>query len=117
MPDSSYELDSIAARIAASKRVEPRSVAELDSVTRGMPIGINDRDGVQICVGDVLEFDEREWGNSSTRFLIEIRDGQIVGNGTPSDWKNWCRVIHKAYRGDSGHSEAAPTQSPYIPTF
>lgn len=57
-----------------------------------VPIGIADRNGKQIYLGDTLQFDPEEWGGEC-EFVIEIKEGQIVGKGTPDDWNNYCAVV------------------------
>lgn len=51
-----------------------------------------DRHGNNIYEGDVLEFDEQEWGGEC-RFVMEWIDGEWSHNGCHSDLSQWCRVI------------------------
>lgn len=48
--------------------------------------------GNNIYEGDVLEFDETEWGGEC-RFVMEWVDGEWSHNGTHSDLSEWCTVI------------------------
>lgn len=59
-----------------------------------IPIGVNDRDGVPIYIGDTLEFDEAEFG-SRCIFTITMKDGCIEHPGTTTDLTNWCRVLKR----------------------
>lgn len=70
------------------------NVEALDAMTKGMPIGVTDANGVPICVGDTLRFDPVEWG-SDCEFVIQVRNGAIVGNGCQSDWRNWCSIVKR----------------------
>ncbi len=75
---------------AAAEHVET-----LDLMTKGMPIGVTDANGVPICVGDTLHFDPDEWGSDDCEFVVQVRNGEIVGNGCPSDWRNWCWIVKR----------------------
>lgn len=86
------------ARMVAAERGVPDDYA-------GLPIDCNDADGRPIRVGDWLHFDIREWrcGCAGPRhdagcdgvFQITLIGGEIRGNGAPSDWSEFCRVIPK----------------------
>ena len=58
----------------------------------GVAIGRNDREGNPIHIGDVLEFDESEFGEKCV-FTIELEGGEIVHNGSASDLSNWCVIV------------------------
>lgn len=60
-----------------------------------VPIGINDRHGDPVHVGDTLRFDEEEWGGSDSTFKVELVDGEIVGKGVASEWNEWCEILTK----------------------
>jgi hypothetical protein len=71
----------------------------MDSPTRvreadGIPIGVNDKHGKPIHIGDTLRFDEKEWGAPRT-FTITLDKGEILGDGAPSDWPEFCEIIRK----------------------
>lgn len=73
--------------------------SQLDDVTRGMPIGITDINGMMICVGDTLRFDTQNWGQEKPPFFtIKIRRGEIVGLGSAYDWSNLCEIVKFAKR-------------------
>lgn len=59
----------------------------------GVPIGLLDRHGNPVHIGDKLRFDEREWGNADNEFTIELECGEILINGAPSDIPEWCEII------------------------
>ena len=58
----------------------------------GVHIGVNDRRGRPIKIGDVLSFDPREWGGLMT-FQIQLKDGEISHPGTTRDLSEWCTII------------------------
>ena len=66
---------------------------------RGVPIGVNDRNGKPIHIGDTLRFEEQEWGETM-EFVIELRDGQIQHPGATGDLSSWCEVV-KPWGGES----------------
>lgn len=57
-----------------------------------IPIGVSDRNGVPIHVGDRLVFDATEWGSPHV-FKIELDRGQLLHDGAPGDLSEWCEVI------------------------
>lgn len=61
----------------------------------GVPIGATDKHGVPVHIGDTVEFDEREFGGPC-RFVIELRDGEIVHPGATGDLRSWCTVLKPA---------------------
>jgi hypothetical protein len=61
-----------------------------------MLIGVCDREGTPIRIGDTLEFDEREWGGPDNRFVVEWQPGRLLHNGSLSDLTEWCRVVERA---------------------
>jgi len=58
----------------------------------GVAIGVNDRNGKPIHIGDTLRFDQREWGRQM-EFVIELRDGQIQHPGATGDLSSWCEIV------------------------
>ena len=59
----------------------------------GVPIGLTDRNGKPIHIGDTLEFDAEEWGSGNNVFTIVIANGEIEMLGGPSDMGSWCKII------------------------
>lgn len=60
----------------------------------GIAIDLTDKHGDPVHVGDTLRFDEKEWGSPHT-FTVEIRRGEIVVSGAPSDIGAWCEILTK----------------------
>lgn len=58
----------------------------------GVHIGVNDRRGRPIKIGDVLKFDPLEWGGRMT-FQVVLEDGEISHPGTTLDLSTWCTII------------------------
>lgn len=65
-----------------------------DLLGAGLYIGINDKEGTPVHIGDTLEFDADEYGAECV-FVIELKGGQIQHPGATSDIPNWCRVIRR----------------------
>lgn len=63
-----------------------------DYKAQGIPIGVNDRDGHPIHIGDTLDFDADEWGEPM-QFVVRLENGQIVHPGATGDLTEWCRVV------------------------
>ena len=61
----------------------------------GVPIGVCDRNGNPLHIGDTLKFDAREWGDDHCVFEIRLEKGQIVHPGTTSDLSNWCDLVRR----------------------
>lgn len=65
----------------------------------GVPIGLLDRHGNPVHIGDKLRFDAREWGGSDNEFTVELEGGEILINGAPNDIEGWCEII-EPYRDE-----------------
>lgn len=61
---------------------------------RGMPLGIKDRNGVPIHVGDTLEFDKEEFGRECIFEMEWDKENCEPSHpGARGDLSEWCRVI------------------------
>lgn len=85
----------------------------------GTHIGINDRLGRPIRIGDVLEFDAKEWGSPLT-FQVTLKDGEISHPGTTRDLSEWCTIVsrleetdHPAIKALRDIARGAPVGHPY----
>lgn len=71
----------------------------------GVTIGVNDRDGNPVHIGDTLEFDAKEWRrgmtfesgviNTPPRSVVELVKGEIVCNGGVGSISDWCRIVKR----------------------
>lgn len=65
----------------------------------GLPLGVNDRDGNPVHVGDTLAFDGREWtrtyGAPDHIYTVEYSGGQVLVDGTIGDIRHYCRVVKR----------------------
>ena len=64
----------------------------LNKRAEGVPIGVDDRTGRPIHIGDLLEFDEKEYG-AECRFTMRLRHGTLEHPGPTGDLSQWCTII------------------------
>lgn len=69
-------------------------LANLASDAAGVPIGVKDRKGNPIHIGDELRFDAMEWGEPMA-FIVVLEEGEIRHPGSTSDLTEWCEVIRR----------------------
>lgn len=57
--------------------------------------GLTDREGTMIFAGDILKFDEVEWGDDTGIFAVQWADEEagFYGKGLPEEWSVYCTVI------------------------
>jgi len=60
----------------------------------GIRIGVDDRKGNPIHIGDTLSFDAREWGEPMT-FMVTLEQGEIRHPGSTGDLSEWCEIVRK----------------------
>ena len=61
----------------------------------GVPIGLNDKHGNPVHIGDTLKFDEDEWGGKFEPYVVTIEEGEIQLFGSPSDVPQFCEVVKR----------------------
>lgn len=61
----------------------------------GLPIGLNDKKGNPIHIGDTLRFDGMAWHGKEPgpEFIIELERGEILMYGCPDDMDQYCEIV------------------------
>lgn len=63
---------------------------EVDPETVGQYTGLTDENGTKVFEGDIIEWDEKEWG-CEHRELVEWN--YSLFSQRKNDWKEFCKVI------------------------
>lgn len=70
----------------------------------GIYIGLEDRNGTPVHIGDTLEFDYEEWWSNAppgkrplgpVLTKVELIDGEITCNGGVGSIRDWCTVVKR----------------------
>lgn len=68
--------------------------------TVGQYLNLKDSDGVKVYHGDLLDFDEKEWGSKFNPEPIYMEDiiGEWALSGSLNDLKKWRKVVGNVYQ-------------------
>ena len=80
--------------LSARNLSRKRKIQELEVMQY---IGIEDKNGVKIFEGDILEYSASVWKSSRFRVEWSDRHGGWSGNGLFSEWSEHCVVIGNIY--------------------
>lgn len=85
-----YDREQNEAFIAESFEDRAANIREVDPDTVGECTGLRDKNGKLIFEGDMLLWDEREYG---CKYIEEVRwDYRLLGFRV-IDWGEWCEII------------------------
>lgn len=62
--------------------------------TLGQYTGLKDKNGTKIFEGDIVSFDEKEWGS---KYIEVVKWDYSLLDMRKSDYKQWCEVIGNIY--------------------